>query len=263
MLGQIRASLNDMTPAERRAAETILGNPQATIGWSLADAARFSGVSEPSIIRFCRRLGFDGYSDFRLKFAQAVALIRQDDQALAEAADDPVKASILDNCNRAIAAINDLALDIDSAAVARAVDILLKSRRVDIYGHGGSGFLAGEGQHRLAHLGIASVAYSDPALQMFSALALAPGDTIIALSFSGVTTHLMPNLEIARNAGAKIISLTPTGSPIARMADVNIAINAYRQKKGAGFLPSERVSMYVMFDALIGLISAQKGSAAT
>lgn len=258
MLAHIRASLNEMTPAERRAAETILGNPQATIGWSLADAARFSGVSEPSIIRFCRRLGFDGYSDFRLKFAQAVALIRQDDQPLLGATDDPVTSSILDNCNRAIASINDLARDIDSAAVSKAVDILLKSRRVELYGHGGSGFLAGEAQHRLAHLGIASVAYSDPALQMFSAMALRQEDTVMALSFSGVTTHMMPNLEIARNAGARIIALTPTGSPIAKMADVNIAINAYRQKKIAGFIPSERVSMYVMLDALIGLISAQR-----
>lgn len=259
MLAHIRSSLNDMTPAERRAAETILANPQATIGWSLADAARFAGVSEPSIIRFCRRLGFGGYPDFRLKFAQAVALIKQDDYVPPESSDDPIKASILDNCHRAIAAINDLTLDIDSAAVASAVDILATARRVEIYGHGGSGFLAGEAQHRLAFLGIASVAYSDPALQMFSAMALGPQDAVIALSFTGVTTHLMPNLEIARNAGARIISMCPTGSAIAKMADINIAINAYRQKKSPGLLPSERVSMYVMLDALTGLVGARKG----
>lgn len=258
MLSKIRASLNQLTPAERRVAETILANPQATIGWSLADAARFSGVSEPSVIRFCRRMGFDGYPDFRLKFAQAVALIKQHDPEPFAATDDPIKASMLASCQRAIAAINDLELDIDSTAIGRAVDIVVGARRVELYGHGGSGFLAGEAQHRLAYLGIASVAYSDPGLQMFSALALGPQDAVFALSYTGVTTHLMPNLEIARNAGASIISMCPTGSPIAKMADVNIAINAYRHRKGGGLLPSERVSMYVLLDAVMGLVGTRK-----
>jgi len=258
MLSRIRASLNDLTPAERRVAETILANPQATIGWSLADAARFAGVSEPSVIRFCRRLGFGGYPDFRITFAQAVALIKHSDRPAFGPTEDPIKASILDNCNRAIAAINDLELDIDSVAIGRAVEILVTARRVELYGHGGSGFLAGEAQHRLAYLGISSVAYSDPGLQMFSALALGPQDAVFALSFTGVTTHLMPNLEIARNAGASIISMCPTGSAIAQMADVNIAINAYRQRKGAGLLPSERVTMYVMLDAVMGLVGNRK-----
>lgn len=257
MLARIRAALNELTPAERRAAETILANPQAMIGWSLADTARFAGVSEPSIIRFCRRLGFEGYSDFRLEFAQAMALIRENGQPRLVADDDPIKTSIIDNCNRAISAINDLAHDIDSPAVSQAVDIIVNARNIELFGHGGSGFLAGEAQYRLAHLGIACVAYSDPALQMFSAMALRPEDAIIALSFSGVTTLMMPNLEIARKAGVRIITLSPTGSPLARMASVNIPINAYRQKTNATFQPSERVSMYVMVDALIGLIASR------
>lgn len=257
MLSKIRASLNELTPAERRVAETILANPQATVAWTLAEAARFAGVSEPSVIRFCRSLGFNGYPDFRIRLAQAVALIKQSDTGPVEDVDDPIKARILDNCNRAIAAIHDLSVDIDSAAVAQALTVIRAASRVDIYGHGGSGFLAGEAQHRLAHLGFASVAYTDPALQMFSAMALGPTDAVFALSFTGVTTHMMPNLEIARSAGAKIISMCPNGSAIAEMADINIAVNAYRQRRSEGLLPSERSSMYVMLGAFMDLVGTR------
>lgn len=255
MLGQIRASLNQLTSAERKVAETILANPQATLGWSISDAARFSGVSEPSIMRFCRRLGCEGYSDFRIRLAQAIAVIKHDERGSQPESNDPIRAAVLENCNRAIASINDLAMDIDSAALNRAVGIISSSRRIDVYGHGGSGFLAAEAQHRFAFLGIPSVSYSDPALQMVSALALTPADTVFALSFSGVTTHLLPNLELARNAGASIVSMTPADSAIARMASVNIPVNAYRYSTTASFLPNERLSMYVMLDSLLALVS--------
>ncbi|MBC8716383.1 MurR/RpiR family transcriptional regulator [Ochrobactrum sp. Marseille-Q0166] len=258
MLGLIRGSLNQFTAAERKVAETILANPQAAIAWSINDAARFSQVSEPSIMRFCRRMGFDGYSDFRMRLAQALAVITQETRQKPSDEEDPITSAILSHCNTAIESINDLSMDIDSEAIGRAVGILTASNRVDVYGHGGSGFLAAEAQHRFAFLGIASVAYSDPALQMVSALALSPGDTVFALSFSGVTTHLMPNLELARNAGASIVSLAPSESAIARMANVNIAINAYRHSTTTSFLPNERVSMYVMLDAIMALVNARR-----
>lgn len=261
MLALIRSSLNDMAPSERKVAETVLANPQAAIAWSLADAARLSGVSEPSIMRFCRRLGFEGYSDFRIKFAQAVALLEKAERPITDDGDDPIRSRIIGNCNKAIAAINDLILDVDSVTLAKAAQRLATSRRIDVYGHGGSGFLAGEAQHRFAYLGLSSVAYSDPSLQMFSAIALQADDTVLAFSFSGVTTHMLPNIEIARGAGATIISLAPSGSPIAKAADLNIAINAYRQKKSPAFLPNERLTMYVMLDTLVELVSENRADA--
>lgn len=257
MLALIRSSLNDMSPSERKVAETVLANPQAAIAWSLADAARMADVSEPSIMRFCRRLGFEGYSDFRIKFAQAIALLEHSERPIVDDTDDPIRYRITDNCNKAIAAIRDLALDIDSLSIRRAVELIAAARRIDIYGHGGSGFLAGEAQHRLANLGLASINYSDPSLQMFAAMALRPQDVVLAFSFSGVTTYMLPNLEIARGAGAQIVSLAPSGSPIAKAAHVNIAINAYRQKTAPVFMPNERLTMHVMLDSIIDLVSDQ------
>ena len=258
MLQRIRSGLTAMTASGRKVAETVLANPEAAMAWSIADTARMSGVSEPSVMRFCRHLGFEGYSDFRLSLAQAVALHRPP-PGLADPANqsDPALAALQENADRAIAAIHDLMRDIDPQALHKAVAILRSARRIELYGHGGSGFLAHDMQHRLSYLGHAAVAYSDPALQMFAAVSLTPADCVMVFSFTGITTHAIPNLDIARNAGAKILALAPAGSPIARMADVTIAVNAYRQKQTAGFLQSERVAMYVMIDAIAQLLQQE------
>jgi len=257
ILEQIRGSLSHFTPAERRVGEAILANPHATVTWSITDAARICKVSEPSITRFCRRLGFDGFPNFRLNFAQDIAILTRDEKPLAPKSDDPITSALFDNCERAIASITDLRMDIDADAVRHAVEILTAARRIDVYGYGGSGFLASEAQHRMAFLGIPSVAYADPTLQMVSAPALTGKDAVFALSFSGVTSYLIGNLELARNAGARIVTMSPVGSTVAQMADVNVAINAYRSSTAFNFLPTERVSMYVMLDALLGLVSTE------
>lgn len=69
----------------------------------------------------------------------------------------------------------------------------------------------------------------------------------------GVTTHLSPNLETARSAGARGIALAPSGSPIARLAEVTVAVKPYRQKKTPQPLSDGRVAMFIMLDVIVRL----------
>ncbi|MBD9649986.1 SIS domain-containing protein [Ensifer sp. ENS09] len=116
--------------------------------------------------------------------------------------------------------------DLDLETLRRVVELLARARRIDVYGYGGSGFLAGETQHCLASLGVASVAYSDPTLQMVSAPRLTAEDVLFVLSFSGRTSYLISNMEIAKKAGARIVSISAGGSVVASLADENINLNA-------------------------------------
>lgn len=92
MLDQIRQSLAQFTPAERKIAEAILETPSTAITWSITDAARIARVSEPSIVRFCRRLDCDGFPDFRMKLAQQLA-IRQAPSPVSDNGTDPLPLS--------------------------------------------------------------------------------------------------------------------------------------------------------------------------
>lgn len=257
MLDTLRQSLAMLTPAERRIAEAILDTPSTAITWSVADTARIAKVSEPSVIRFCRRLNYDGFPDFRLKLAQHLATLQRTAEPAARAHGDPA-ANIVDGVfDRAVRSIGEARLDIDLPSLQRAVDLLAGARRIDIYGYGGSGFLAAEAQHRMAGLGLASVAYADPTLQMVSAPHLTSRDVLFTLSFSGLTSYLISNIEIARKAGAKIVSISPAGSLVAGLSDVNIALNAYRNSKRDFFIPTGRVAMYVLLNATFALLTSR------
>jgi RpiR family carbohydrate utilization transcriptional regulator len=257
MLDIIRQSLSTFTPSERRIAEAILDNPSTAITWSISDTARIARVSEPSVVRFCRRLDCEGFPDFRLKLAQQLAVQQQPGPALAGGG-DPFVETLDDIFNRAAKAIHEARVDTDVAALRAAVAILASARRVDVYGYGGSGFLAAEAQHRMASLGIASVAYADPTLQMVSAPRLTPSDAVLALSFSGLTSYLISNLEIARKAGARIVTISPAHSVVANLAEINITLNAHRLSAAAAMVPTGRAPMYVMLDALFALLAAHQ-----
>lgn len=253
MLDLIRQSLSQFTRAERRIAEAILETPSTAITWSISDAARIADVSEPSIIRFCRRLDCDGFPDFRLKLAQALA-VRQPSTSAIETGDDPLASLVDEVFGRAVESLHEARHDINLEALSNAINLLATARRIDIYGYGGSGFLAGEMQHRLASLGIASVAYSDPTLQMVSAPRLTPEDVLFVLSFSGRTSYLIPNIELARKAGAKVVAVAPGGSLVASLADENINLNAYRASSSQRIVPTGRAPMYVTLDILFALL---------
>ncbi len=103
-------------------------------------------------------------------------------------------------------------------------------------------------------MGVPSVAYADPTLQMVSAPRLRGNDVLLALSFSGRTSYLIANIELAKNAGARIVTIAPKGSIVASLADINISLNAYRQSSRQQIVPSGRASMYVLIDALFHLL---------
>jgi RpiR family carbohydrate utilization transcriptional regulator len=254
MLDLIRQSLAQFTPAERRIAEAILDTPSTAITWSITDAARIANVSEPSVIRFCRRLDCDGFPDFRLKLAQQLA-VRHAPPSPVESGDDPFTGLVDDVFNRAMESLREARHDLDLDGLRRAVHLLANARRIDVYGYGGSGFLASEAQHRLASLGMASVAYADPTLQMVSAPRLTSQDVLLVLSFSGRTSYLIANMEIARKAGARILSISPSRSVVASLADENINLNAYRANTHPLIVPTGRAPMYVMLDVLFALLA--------
>ena len=66
---RIRQMRDALTPAERRVADLALNHPRSIINDPIVDIARKADVSQPTVIRFCRSLGCQGLSDFKLKLA--------------------------------------------------------------------------------------------------------------------------------------------------------------------------------------------------
>jgi transcriptional regulator, RpiR family len=73
MLDRIKASLSSLAPAEQRVGKLVLADPRAFANLPVSELAERAHVSKPTVIRFCRSVGYDGLSDFKLKLAGSVS----------------------------------------------------------------------------------------------------------------------------------------------------------------------------------------------
>src|SRR5262249_10255173 len=156
------------------------------LDWTMAELATRANVSEPSVIRFCRAAGSSGFTHFKLRLAQSLAIgvpyVHRDVRPDEPTAD--LAAKIVD---RSVATLLQLRNGLNPQALDRATGLLANARRIDFYGAGSSGIVAADAQHKFLPLGTPSVAYADPHLQSTSAATLQRGDVVVAISTTGRT----------------------------------------------------------------------------
>ena len=226
MLDRIQASLPSLAPAEQRVAALVLANPRAFANSPVTVLAERAQVSKPTVVRFCRSMGYDGLADFKRKLAgsvsEGVPFIHRSVDADDKTSDIMVK--VIDNT---VAAFLKYRNDASSAAIERAVEALVATfesgRRIEFYGVGNSGIVAQDAQHKFFRLGVNTVAYSDGHMQVMGASLLGQGDCAVIISNSGRTRDLMDACDIARKNGATTIVLTASGSPLAAAGQIHLA----------------------------------------
>ena len=226
MLDRIKASLPCLAPAEQRVARLVLSDPRAFANLPISELAFRSHVSKPTVVRFCRSVGYDGLSDFKLKLAgsvsEGVPFIHRSVDADDKVGDIMVK--VIDNT---VAAFLKYRNDASTVAIEKAVSALVHTysfkKRIEFYGAGNSGIVAQDAQHKFFRLGITSIAYSDGHMQVMSASTLGPGDCAVIISNSGRTRDLMDATEIAKKNGATTIVITASGSPLANAGHIHLS----------------------------------------
>jgi RpiR family carbohydrate utilization transcriptional regulator len=222
MLDRIRASIPALPPAEQRVAKLLMADPRSFATLPVVELAARAHVSKPTVVRFCRSIGYDGLADFKLKLAGSV---NEGVPFVHRAVDDDDKAGdivvkVIDNAVAAMLRYRNAAA---SQSVERAIAALADSgrhsnegRRIEFYGVGNSGIVAQDAQHKFFRLGVTSAAVSDGHMQVMSATMLKPGDCAVIISNSGRSRDLLDVAEIARRKGATVIAITASGSALAR-----------------------------------------------
>ena len=225
MLERIKASLPSLAPAEQRVGKLVLADPRAFAKLPVSELADRAHVSKPTVVRFCRSIGYDGLSDFKLKLAgsvsEGVPFIHRNVDADDKTSDVAVK--VIDNT---VAAFLKYRNDASFFALERAATALAetyaKGRRIEFYGVGNSGIVAQDAQHKFFRLGLNTIAYSDGHMQVMSASMLQPGDCVVIISNSGRTRDLMDACDIARKRGATALVITCSGSPLASAGHIHL-----------------------------------------
>ncbi len=228
MLDRIRASLPALSPAEQRVGKLVLADARSFAGLPVAELAERSHVSKPTVVRFCRSIGYDGLADFKLKLAgtvnEGVPFVHRSVDEDDKPADLVVK--VIDN---AVSALLKYRNDAMAHAFDRAIEALTEAaharRRIEFYGVGNSGIVALDAEHKFFRLGVHAVAHNDAHVQVMAATMLGPGDCVVVVSNSGRSRDLLDALEIARRKGATTIVITASGSPLAHQAQILLSVD--------------------------------------
>ncbi len=219
MLERIRASIPALPPAEQRVAKLLLTDPRSFATLPVTELAERAHVSKPTVVRFCRSVGYDGLADFKLKLAgsvnEGVPFVHRSVDDDDKAGDLVVK--VIDNAVAAMLRYRNAAA---SQSVERAIAVLAQAgrdgRRIEFYGVGNSGIVALDAQHKFFRLGVTATAVSDGHVQVMSATMLTPGDCAVIISNSGRSKDLIDVADIARRKGAHIVIISASGSPLAQ-----------------------------------------------
>jgi glucokinase len=224
LMDRIRQLQPELTPAEQRVAILVLEQPRLVLNEPIAGIARLADVSQPTVIRFCRSLGFLGLADFKLKFASSLTgsiPVRHSQVRHSDSTHD-LSAKVIDNTVSAILKFRD---QLDVRAIDRAIELVSRAKRIEFYAMGNARVVALDGQHKFFRFRIPTALYGDSHLVSLAADLLGPGDVVVAISNSGRLPELLDAADKARAAGADVIAISSSESPLARRASVVLAVD--------------------------------------
>jgi DNA-binding MurR/RpiR family transcriptional regulator len=235
ILPRLEGMMDSMTRSEVRIAKQILAAPHEFVRSSVRSVAADLGVSEPTILRFCRAIGCEGFKDLKFRLIQELAL----SQAISDRAGRATQATgatgvgAVDSRGMEKGPDDDRLFDTIIEALTRTratlvykdllsgAQAIAKAGRVVVYGIGGSSAaLALEAHNRLFRLNVPVMVFTDGYTQRMSAAILAEGDVALFISSTGRPRELQESLELAKYCKATCIAITDKETPLGRDADI-------------------------------------------
>jgi len=224
LMERVQHLQHELSPAEQRVAALVLEHPRKVLSEPIAEIARLADVSQPTVIRFCRSLGFQGLAEFKLKFAGSLTgsiPVRHSQVRMSDSTHD-LSAKVIDNTVSAILKFRD---GLDVHAIDRAIELLRRANKVEFYAMGNARVVALDGQHKFFRFRIPTTAHGDAHLFQLAAELLQPGDVVVAISTAGQAPELLAAVDAARKAGASVIAITSSKSALAKKANVCLAVD--------------------------------------
>lgn len=261
MLSRIERRLPELSKTGRKVAAWILEHPRAAADATLAEVARSSGVSEPSVIRFCRSVGLDGFRELTLRLTAALsrpASYVHRDVDPGDSLPDAV-GKVLDASIRTLV---DTRASLGEFPIDDIVGRLAAARQIVFQGLGASGYVARDACHKYFRLGIPCASMTDvPSILQFAAIA-GPGDVIVIASAAGAWPDTTAAARFAVANGATVIALTAPGTGLADAASIVLPIEPTEDTNV--YTPmSSRLAHLAVLDAILVSLALSLGEPAS
>jgi DNA-binding MurR/RpiR family transcriptional regulator len=256
-------------PLTARLAAWLLEQRGQIVDLPIRRFAQETGVTETTIVRFCKGVGYSGYRELRLALVQSVGIAK----GLQLGADErkrpePGDGSMLSLAKKIVATNTDVLMRtpqlLDEQSSQRAIKALLKATEVYLVGFGSSAPVALDLYQRLLRLGIRATTCSDPHILTVITTGLDPRAVLFGITYSGQSRDLVDALKAAKARKATTVVLTSNGgATAARLADI-LLISAVQPEVAAHETVATRISQLAIVDVLCTALTLKgcKGDAA-
>ncbi len=253
----IKSLYTSLYESEKKIADFILEQPEAVVNMTVAKIAEKTGVAESSIVRFCQRLGFNGFTQLKINLARN---LRKPEELILEdiSRSDDIHTITSKVFTSSIQALIDSLKMLDMEELERAVGLLMEAKHIEFYGVGSSAPIALDAYYRFMRIGFKAYAATDPHVSRISASMLDSGCVAVGISHTGRTKDTVRDIEIAKSRGAKIICITSyQDSPIARLSDAKL-ITFTSETKLMKEAISSRIAQIALLDSLYTCMALKK-----
>nr|WP_319474062.1 MurR/RpiR family transcriptional regulator [uncultured Sphaerochaeta sp.] len=243
----IRSKYNTLSAKEKKIADFILEHPKESVNPSIEKLAERIGISESTMVRFARKLGYSGYQRFRIALARET--IPKNEQVFETGIleGEEVVDMVFKNAQRTL---SETLVAIDRTAIKKSATLIAQARSVFLMGLGGSNTLAQDAYHKFIRTGINCQYAADFHMQLMLASQAKKDDVALIVSHTGEGYDTLALAEELRNNGAKLLILTSNArSPLAKLGDLVLSVSPCCSKIVAESF-SARITSLVLIDVL-------------
>ncbi len=261
MLHAISKALPRLSPSERRVGQWVLDHPKEAANITLARLARECGTSEPTVLRFCRRVGLGGFRELAIRLTEALSqpatIVHRD-----VGPDDSTSDAVIKVMDASIQSLIDMRAELSSMPIDAAVSAMSSARQIAFAGLGASGHVARDASHKFFRLGIPCTSLRDTTMILQFAAIVEPNDVLVLLSHTGRWPELASAARLARERGATVIALTNPDSKIAEEAGLLFPCKVIEDT--SVFTPmSSRLAQLALLDAIQVALALTRGETAS
>ena len=258
LLKRIIEMTDDMGAAEVRIANYVSSQPELVMHMSMAALSKECQVSDPTIMRFCKRMGYDGYQDFKINLAQTLVPSAPFEYEQITA-NDSIENIVRKTCRNSLNAIQRAQEDLNPQQIADAGQLLADADWTGIYASGISEITSIDAEHKFQRLGLRCAAVIGRKKQWMHAEKARPGEVALIFSQSGATKQMVEIAMAAKAGGTRVVSVTAAGSPLSHQSDITVAVRPYEHTELMTPLAS-RLNHHLVVNMMVTWIAVAKGS---
>ena len=251
VLIRIRQYRAHASGAEHGALDFILENPEQAAQMNIHELAIASFSSSSTLVRLCRKLGFEGYRDFQKSLIYELANRKDVGKQLPDSSKVQTLSDIIDSVSaRNIASIEDTSRLVEQTALAESVELLHKADRILFFGMGASYLVADDAFLKFMRVGKTCFCCEDVHSQYVLATNSDPHCVAVIISYSGMTDEMLHCAGALSANGTPIIAITKfETSPLAKLATCCLYVAASEELFRSGAM-SSRIAQLNMIDIL-------------